>query len=317
LYANYGRSAKPLDVAVGSGHRLGTASSHSLFSQGTLVGMLSVIFAARRDAPVVRCGTCLIFIGLAAIAALAAAALAKEDQPPSRVVVDDFQSPPTPEGLPPGWQPLTFEKIKRHTAYRVVREDGNAYLHAESDDAASGLVKAVALDAKVYPMLTWRWRVAHSLPKGDEKTKEGDDFAARVYVNFKYDPDKVGWWTRREYALARAIHGEYPPVHSLCYIWANKVPLGTFVPNAYTDRVMMVAVESGDAKAGKWLTETRNVYEDYKKAFGSEPPEVDSVAVMTDTDNTHSSAVADYDDLSFEPASEHKQQGTPAPSPEK
>lgn len=264
-----------------------------------------------------RCSTRPIFIGLAVMAAFAASEPGKIARPPLRIMVDDFESSPTPQGLPPGWQPLTFEKIERHTAYRVVREDGNACLRAESDDAASGLVRPVAVDVKEYPILRWRWRIGRSLPKGDERTKEGDDYAARVYVNFKYDSDKVGWWTRRTYALAKAIHGEYPPLYSICYIWANKVSQGTFIPNAYADRVMMVAVESGDANAGKWLMETRNVYEDYKKAFGGEPPEVDSVAVMTDTDNTHSSAVADCDDISFERASESKQEGTAAPAPGK
>jgi hypothetical protein len=62
----------------------------------------------------------------------------------------------------------------------------------------------------------------------------------------------------------------------------------------------MVAVESGQANAGAWLAERRNVYEDFKKLFGEEPPPAGGIAVMTDTDNTGESAVAYYDDIRIE-----------------
>ncbi|MCK4373719.1 MAG: DUF3047 domain-containing protein [Candidatus Brocadiae bacterium] len=53
-----------------------------------------------------------------------------------------------------------------------------------------------------------------------------DDYAARIYVNFKYDPDRVGWWTRLKYSRARKRLGEYPPLHTLNYIWANTLERG-------------------------------------------------------------------------------------------
>jgi hypothetical protein len=69
------------------------------------------------------------------------------------------------------------------------------------------------------------------------------------------------------------------------------------VPNPYTDRVMMFVVESGTTKLNQWVNEERNVYEDYKKAFGEEPPMISGVAIMTDTDNTGESATAYYGDI--------------------
>lgn len=237
---------------------------------------------------------------LAGVAALAALDAAEEKGAPARMNVDDFEAEPTPEGLPLGWQELHFQKVEKHTAYRVVKEDGNAHLHAQADESASGLVKRVSVNLKEYPVLKWRWRIDHTLKKGDARTKKGDDYAARIYVNFRYDPEEVGWWTRLKYSRARKRLGEYPPLHTLNYIWANRLERGAFIRNAYTDRAMMVAVESGDAKAGRWVNEQRNVYEDYKTAFGEEPPEVYQVAIMTDTDNTQSTASADYDDIRFE-----------------
>jgi hypothetical protein len=71
------------------------------------------------------------------------------------------------------------------------------------------------------------------------------------------------------------------------------------VANPYTDNVMMFVLQSGDAQLQQWVAETRNVYEDYKTAFGEEPPLINAVAIMTDTDNTGESAVAWYGDIEF------------------
>jgi len=71
------------------------------------------------------------------------------------------------------------------------------------------------------------------------------------------------------------------------------------LPNPYTDRAMMIAVESGAGKVSQWVTQTRNVLEDYRKAFHSDPPMISGVAIMTDTDNTGESATAYYGDITF------------------
>jgi hypothetical protein len=61
----------------------------------------------------------------------------------------------------------------------------------------------------------------------------------------------------------------------------------------------MIVVESGLDRVGQWIEEQRNVYEDYKQAFGEEPPLVNGVAIMTDTDNTGEEATAFYGDIGF------------------
>ncbi|MDE1889013.1 MAG: DUF3047 domain-containing protein [Planctomycetota bacterium] len=87
---------------------------------------------------------------------------------------------------------------------------------------------------------------------------------------------------------------------SINYIWATKLPKGKYTPSPYSSRSIMVAVESGSKIIGKWVTERRNVYEDFKLLFGKEPPPVGGVAIMTDTDNTGESAIAYYDDIRIE-----------------
>jgi hypothetical protein len=98
------------------------------------------------------------------------------------------------------------------------------------------------------------------------------------------------------------LYGQHPPLAALNYIWESQAAQGTVVPNPFTDRAMMIVVESGSEKLNQWVTEERNLYEDYKRAFGEEPPAISGVAIMTDTDNTGESAVAYYGDIVFKKA---------------
>lgn len=202
-------------------------------------------------------------------------------------------------GLPRGWKPLTFPKIPRHTGYKVESESGKFWLKAESHASASALARELQLDPNAYPILRWRWKVENIIQNGNELKKEGDDYAARIYVNFRYDPEKSSLWERTQYGLVYSMYGNYPPKGTINYIWANKLPRGRSMDNAYTSKAKMVAVESGTERVGEWVSEERNIYRDYIALFSGEPPLVSSIAIMTDTDNTGEKAVAYYGDLSL------------------
>jgi hypothetical protein len=204
--------------------------------------------------------------------------------------------------LPAQWQPLRFRKIPRGTDYRLVEDGGVVVVRAESRGGASGLVRKIRIDPRAYPVVQWRWKVAGVLEKGDVHTRAGDDYPARLYITFAYDPARLGFGERLKAKAIKLFYGEYPPAGAINYIWANKAPVGTAVPNAYTDRVRMVAVESGPDRAGQWVTETRNVAADFRRLFGEEPPPVSGVAIMTDADNTGGAATAYYGDIRFLPA---------------
>jgi len=200
-----------------------------------------------------------------------------------------------PNGLPVSWDELAFPKVKARTAYEW--SASSAALHATADGSASGLVfrhQGAVADA---PVLRWRWKIAATLPKGDEREKRGDDYAARVYVTFKYEPSRAGLATRLKYAAIKAVRGEYPPHDAIAYIWANKLAAGEAVHSPYTKRVMMVAARSGESAAGEWRSEKRNVLEDYRRLFGKEPPPYAGIALMTDADDTRGAAEAWYADV--------------------
>lgn len=182
------------------------------------------------------------------------------------ILIDDFS-----QGLRPGWQVREFQG---KTSYLPTVENNIPCLKAESNGTASGLFYEIDYDPRQYPVLTWKWKVDDIIEQGDATSKAGDDYAARIYVIF---PSFFFWKTR-----------------SLNYIWANKLPKGDAIPSSFTSNSMMVAVESGRENVGKWTEYRRNIYDDFEKYFGTPVPTVDTIAIMTDTDNTGSKASACY-----------------------
>ncbi len=202
-----------------------------------------------------------------------------------------------PGGLPAGWEPLDFPKIKAHTSYEW--SASSMAIHARAERSASGLIYKHEGSVAELPMLRWKWMVAGPVPGGDEHQKLGDDYAARLYITFRYEPRRVGLLTRLKYGAVKLLKGERPPHNAICYIWANKLAAGEDLPSPYTKKVRMVAVRSGAAGAGEWRSEERNILEDYRRLFGELPPPYAGVAIMTDADNTKTSAEAWYADITL------------------
>lgn len=212
--------------------------------------------------------------------------------------VGKFSSLQTGHVVPDGWKPLTFKKIPKHTTYEVVKEGDVSIVKAMSEASASGLIKPIMIDPKEYPIVRWTWKIDNVLKHSDVARKEGDDYPARLYITFAYDSEKVGFSKKLRYKAGRALFGDIP-IAALNYIWDTKTPIGTIVDNAYTDFAKMVIVESGSQNVGTWLEEERNVYDDYRKAFGEDPPMINGVAIMSDTDNTKERVTAYYGDIRF------------------
>ena len=255
----------------------------------------------RRTTPArhARSGVIPVSAGVLLLTVLLSAPTALVAESPSVIEVAKFSSGTVGQTMPDGWKPLTFKKVPKHTSYEVVKDGERAVVKAVSEASASGLTKPVRIDPREFPIVRWRWKVDHVLNGSDVALKAGDDFPARLYVTFEYDPEKVSFGKKLKYKAGRAIFGDIP-IGALNYIWETKTPIGTIVENAYTDFAQMIVVESGPQKVGTWVVEERNIYEDYKRAFGEEPPMINGVAIMTDTDNTKERATAYYGDIVFQ-----------------
>lgn len=233
-----------------------------------------------------------------AVAAVLASPMRVPATPESPAVVSLAFAPAADPSAPPvGWEPLAFRRVPRPTRYALRREGEGWVLRAESEAGASALYRPVSLDPAVYRVLAWRWRVENLVRGSDPRRREGDDYPARVYVAFRFEPARATLWERAQYGAYRLLYGRYPPRVALNYVWTTTLPESTALDNAYTDRAKIVVVRSGPALVGRWVSEARDVYEDYRRLVGGEPPPIEGVALMTDTDDTGERAVADYADI--------------------
>jgi hypothetical protein len=199
------------------------------------------------------------------------------------------------------WRDARLPKVPRETRYRLVEDDGAVVLQADANASMSGLVHPLQVDPRSRPILEWRWKVSDVPARASFGTKQGDDFAARVYVLFDYDVTKLPLLARIKLRLARTLYGEAVPAAGLCYVWDASAPVGTTGWSPYTDRLRMIVVDSGTADVGRWKTVRRNIVEDFRRAFGEEPPVLSGLALATDTDNTGSRVTAWYGDLRLLP----------------
>lgn len=200
-----------------------------------------------------------------------------------------------------GWEPLVFPKISRTTDYRLETEDGIRVVRARTRGGASGLIFRLRRPVTEDLTLRWRWKVSNIYPQGDARQKKGDDYPARIYVAFEFQPEQAGLFERLKRRTVSALFGETLPGKALNYIWANRLPRGSMIANAYTGNTVMIAVESGPDATGQWREYERNLAQDYREAFAEDPPPVVGIAIMTDADNTGGQATAWYGDISLQP----------------
>jgi hypothetical protein len=228
--------------------------------------------------------------------------------PPSASAADDphialFSAAP-PGDPPTAWRFATLPR-KQPTKFSIVELGGAHVLKVEADDSYGNLVHGLHVEIGPHATLSWRWRVDQLVADADLKTKSGDDSPAKLCVFFAFDVAKLSLGERTRLSLAHSVSGEEVPSESLCYVWDNKLPVDTGLANAFTKRIRMIVLQSGDAKLGQWVTQKREIVADYQRLFGDESdgkvPEVIGVAVSADADNTHQHALSYFGDVVLTP----------------
>jgi Protein of unknown function (DUF3047) len=218
-----------------------------------------------------------------------------------QVPLTPFSSASPGGELPRPWKIVTLPKIKKHTRYSLVGDAETTVLRADAEASMASILHSVDLDPRQYPYLEWRWKISALLRKSDATKKDGDDFPLRVYVLFDYDIKKLSFGTRTKMRLAKALYGADIPAAALCYVWDRQLPRDASLWSVYTDRVRLIVAESGSGNLGRWVDMRRNVVEDFRAAFGEDPPRISGIVIATDTDNTGESVVAWYGDIRFAP----------------
>lgn len=182
------------------------------------------------------------------------------------------------------WKEHSF---KGNTSYRAEAD----VLHAKSEGTSSVIFKEYGVSPSQRPVLSWEWKaVQFPSNKANKKlgAKSDNDFAARIYVVFK---------------------GRIPMTSDIIqYVWDDHFNEGDQSQSAFAKNVKIYVTQHG--KAEDWVLEERDLLEDYKKLYGKYPHgEIMGVGIMTDSDNTGTSAEAQYRNVQLlHPSSS----GTPA-----
>ncbi|MFH1122157.1 MAG: DUF3047 domain-containing protein [Pseudomonadota bacterium] len=192
-----------------------------------------------------------------------------------QVVIADFSLGLDVKGVPSGWQ------LKEGTGkadFSLIKDGDIHALHLRSIDNSFAFQKPMEVDPQQYPLLSWKWKVIRLPEGGDFRRGEADDQAAQIFLAFSNR-------------------------HAILYIWDTTAPQG-LMDNAWWAPPFMtikaIVVRSGPAETGKWISETRNVYEDYKCLFGNEPPAVAGVRIQINSQHTETSGECFFADLVFQ-----------------
>jgi hypothetical protein len=235
------------------------------------------------------------------VAALTGCAVEPAKPPPEIALpaVGKFSAAKPGDVLPSGWRVWQLSGLKRPTEYRLIDHEGRTVVFARARSSASGLVFPISIDPKDYPLLQWRWNVPALIQRADNTKRQLEDSPARIVIAFDGDKSKLPLEERLFADQFRLFTKQEFPYALLMYIWENRAPVGTVIDNVHTTRIKMIVADSGDTNLGVWREQKRNVYEDYRRAFGEDPPRIRSVGIMTDSDNTGEDAEAYYGDISF------------------
>jgi len=203
-------------------------------------------------------------VTLAVLVLVAAGAGAADD-----FVVEDWKAKAGATGIPAGWQGQNWGSPKYD--FKVEEENGRPVLHMKSDNEGSTISRDVKgkVSLKDTPVLEWTWKVV-TLPKnGNSCKKATDDQAAQLFVV----------WPRFPEAVRSRIIG---------YVWDTTLPIGTVCKSEKTGTVTYIVVRSGSDDLGKWMSERRNVVEDFTKVYGERPDNPAGVSISIDANDTNS-----------------------------
>ena len=200
----------------------------------------------------------------------------KPDGGPVVTVMDFGQSFPL-DPLPSGWWHRKFWTRSPMTMAFAVKE-GVPSMRFETHDSASMLFRYVDIDLAAYPMLAWRWYIELPIRSPlDERTREGDDHPARLFLRFVTDR-----------AEKRAME----------VIWGNRLNPGEY---KYIGGFPHFVADAGDDRVDRWLDEKIDLARVYAEIWkDAAPAHLVDVAVFCDSDDTHTTSVSYFDYVRLE-----------------
>lgn len=185
---------------------------------------------------------------------------------------EDFEKP-----LGDRWKQVKFGEL---TDYHIVTENSNACLQASANGTASAFATKLNIPSISRLTIRWRWKISSCPTNATDDKLATFDHTARIFVAFD---TFIG------------------PPRTIHYVWANEAKINSTFDHPSSSRAKFIVIETGNQKAGQWLTEERDLKKDYQTLFKTDSvPKIVSLGVFTDSDGTHVPVTAWYDDITIE-----------------
>ena len=173
-------------------------------------------------------------------------------------------------GVPKGWLelPLFQRVIIRRGTLEIVDDEGQRALRLTTDATQHTIIrKPITIDLQATPVLEWRWKVV-TPPIGADLREPSRSDSPGVLA--------LAW---------RA------PARVVAYAWDVTAPIGSRFTNPKQRRVNYIVVRSGSADCGRWVTERRDILNDYHTVFGEAPASnPEEIEISVDSNDTRSHA---------------------------
>ena len=170
--------------------------------------------------------------------------------------------------------------VKVETIYTVEKNENGNYLKAIADKGASGIGKKIIINLNKTPFINITWKIEKDIKDREENTKNGHDFAARVFVI-----KKTG---------ATALSNR-----AMSYVYSTNMNVGDNWKSPFTKKSTDLVLSTTKENFNEWISVKSNVKEDFKKFHNLELDEIDGIAIMTDADNSNSKAISYYQNIYF------------------
>ena len=260
----------------------------------------TLVFSSRRN--FLAAASCLPLVACATFSASDRGDAVPENRPKS---IARFSTAPADGKLPLGWQPYVLRQDRHATEYGTVSVDNRTVLRARSNNAATSATCPVEISPTESPWLTWQWKLDHLIVGADVSADELDDSPGRIFVAFDGDVNRIPANDIAFFDMVKFFTGKDLPYATLSYVWDPSLPVETLVSYSRSSRIKYIVVESGSGHLGEWISYRRNVVADFRRAFGESPSTIDSVGIMSDTDDLGQKAEALFGDITFQGSPEN------------
>lgn len=263
----------------------------------SLATEVSMQASGKKQAAIYSIATNAIFTGASSIFLLCTPAQSQiQDKPAAPTTLHAFLD--AAEGKPPApWRVvgLPGNTSKPLTQFDIVQLGADRVPRVHADHSFANLTHALEPTTTPDHVMHWRWQLDQPVAGADLQTNDGDDMPIKVGALFDLPLDHLGFVDRSLLRLARSASGQHVPGAALCYVWDHKLAAGTELPNAFTNRIRYLVLDSANSPLHQWVSHVRDLNADFLRSFGTEsdtvPPPL-AILVGADADNTGESSLA-------------------------